>query len=951
MKKLFLVDAYALIFRYYYAFLYSPMRSPDGQNTSAIFGFVKFLSDIIEKQKPDCIGVAFDLSGGTFRNELYPLYKANRDETPEDIVTSAKVIKEILAAMRIHVLEMAGWEADDVIGTLSKRAARTGNYEVYVVSPDKDLAQLVDDSISIYKPGKSGKEDEILGRKEICQHYGISDPSQIIDILAIWGDAADNIPGVAGIGEKGASKLLAEWGTLENIISNVDKLNPRQAEKIKASIDQLRLARKLTEIALDVPIDVQCEDLNLKEPDYQALTAIYQKLGFRSLIASMSKHNFAPAVQGASEITPEANANLGEKYVIHSLFDDIEPETILPQPIERPKPSIIVEPEPLLSESRQYTTIKDVNHSYSTIDDEDGIQTLLSLIKEKGIFAFDTETTSIEPMRAELVGMSIAVEPHTAFWIRKRELIEMFRDVFSSEAIAKIGHNVKYDMIVMKNTLGIETRGQLWDTMLMHYILFPESRHSMDYISATLLSYEPIPIENLIGKGASVITMDKVDNSLIEQYAAEDADVTIQMFEYLREKVEESGKMNLYHDIEEPLIAVLVEMESNGVRIDDARLESTRISLSDRVQNLEAGIRELSTVPDLNINSPKQLGHVLYEVLNIDPKPKMTKLKSFKTDEETLLKLKDNHPIVEQILEYRGLKKLLSTYVEALPKLVNPKTNKIHTSFNQAVTATGRLSSSNPNLQNIPVRDEEGREIRKAFVASEPGWKIMSADYSQVELRIMAHLSKDRHLLEAFNNGEDIHAATAAKIFRKPVSEVTKQERSRAKVANFGIIYGISSFGLSERLQMPMKDAKKFIDDYYLSFPEVARYIDKAIADAKINGYVTTIFSRHRELPEIKSKNAMARKFAERNAVNAPIQGSAADIMKIAMARVYKEIQHRGLRSRMLLQIHDELVLEVPENELEIMKEVLTVGMSQAAILSVPLDVEVGIGDSWLDAH
>lgn len=937
MKKMFLVDAYALIFKYYYAFLYSPMRSPDGQNTSAIFGFVKFLGDIISKQKPDCLAVAFDLSGGTFRNELYPQYKANREETPEDIVYSAKVIKEILSAMHIHILEKQGWEADDILGTISKRAAATGEYEVYIVSPDKDLSQLVDDRISIYRPGKSGKPDEILGRREICEQYGISDPRQIIDILAIWGDAADNIPGVNGIGEKGAAKLLSEWGDLENIIANVDKLKPKQAENIKASVDQLRLARKLTEIALNVPIEIQCSDMALKEPDNDSLSAIYKRLGFRSMM---------PTVQSAAP-----DQQLEKKYVQKSLFDDDIPLDD-PVPVQKPKTIVVApEPEPVPDESAVYSRIGDIAHTYSHLTDENGVNNLIVRIREKGRFAFDTETTSVEPMRAKFVGMSVCVQAHEAYWIDDPQLVRLFTGLFSSKEVEKIGHNVKYDILVLKNTLGIDVAGRLWDTMIMHYILYPESRHNMDYLSASILGYEPVHIEEVIGKGASQMTMDMADPQKVLDYAAEDADVTFRLFEELYRKVTDTGKMSLYTDIEEPLIRVLAEMEFNGVSLDVEKLGEISSSLSGRVSQFEREILEIAGEPGLNINSAKQLGIVLYEKLKIDPNPKMTKQKSYKTDEETLQKLKTGNPIVSKILDYRGLKKLLSTYVDALPKLINPATGRIHTSFNQAVTATGRLSSSNPNLQNIPVRDDDGREIRKAFIAGEKGWRIVSADYSQVELRIMAHMSQDKHMLSAFKSGEDIHAATAAKIFHKQIEDVTKEERGRAKAANFGIIYGISSFGLSERMGMSVREAKQFIDDYYLSFPEVRRFIDNSVAEAKVRGYVTTIFGRHRELPEIKSANAAVRKFAERNAVNAPIQGSAADIMKIAMTRVSTALHEKNLRARILLQIHDELVLEVPQDEVEAVRSLLVEGMSNAASLSVPLDVEVGVGDNWLDAH
>lgn len=928
MEKLFLIDAYALIFRFYYAFLQRPMRNSDGQNISAVFGFVKFLGELIDRERPDHLGVAFDPRGGNFRHQLYPAYKANRAATPEDIINSVPIIKEILEAMRIPILEVAGYEADDVIGTLSTKAAATGSYQVFMVTPDKDYGQLIRPNVSMYKPAKTGVE--IVGFDDLCGTYGIANPMQIIDILALWGDASDNIPGVAGIGEKGASRLIAQWGSIDNILANLDRLTPKQAQAISDGREQLLLSRTLATIALDVPIEFEPERLVIEKPDVAALRRIYHHHGFNMFLRELDSLDFH-----------EAKAPL-------DLFSSLESA-----PAVRATPYSEQQPKVNTSTEENYLTVTDVAHTYYTVDTDTEIDNLVMMLEQSREFCFDTETTSVDAMNCSIVGLSFAIEHHTAYWVPLTghdagARLERFSAVFSDERITKVGQNLKYDMLVLRS-YGIEVRGRLLDTMIIHYLLDAESRHGMDFLSRKYLNYNPIPIEDLIGKGTKQLTMDRVAGHLVAQYAAEDADVTLQLRNRLWTELEqEPGLVELYNTIEEPLVRTLVDIEWKGVMIDPEKLGESAEALNAQLAALEQQIRELADIPTLNINSPKQLGEVLYEQLKITDKPRLTKTKQYRTDEETLQAMTDSHPVIGMILEYRGVKKLLSTYIEALPGLINPRTERIHTSFNQAVTSTGRLSSTNPNLQNIPIRDAAGREIRKAFVAA-PGAVLISADYSQVELRVMAHLSGDRNLQQAFLEGEDVHTSTAAKIYGVALSDVTREQRRRAKTANFGIIYGISVYGLSQRLQISRTEASELINGYFELYPGVKTYMEQIKLKAREQGYIETIFSRRRYLADINSSNGMTRSYAERNAINAPIQGSAADIMKIAMNRVHEALAQ--YEARIVLQVHDELVVETPLHEAEQIKELLINTMSSAAHLSVPLLVEAGIGDNWLDAH
>ena len=901
MKKLFLVDAYALIFKYYYAFLGRPMRNRAGMNTSVVFGFVKFLRDIQKRERPDLLGVAFDPKGGSFRREVFPEYKANRAETPEDILLSVPYVKRVLEAMCIPILEVEGYEADDVIGTLSQKGVEAG-YEVFMVTPDKDYGQLVRDNCKIYKQKGADGSIEIVDRDSIREKYGIDDPVLVRDILALWGDASDNIPGVPGIGEKSACKLVQEWGTVENILDNVSKIKGKQGEKIAAWGDKLRLAKHLTTICLDVPIPFRPEDLTVCDPHIDELKAVFAELDFKAFMNDLT--NLAP------------------------------PETL---------------PEGPRQEAQ--TTL----HDYRLVEDAAQLREVVDEVGKYEEFCFDTETTGFDIFNDRIVGMSLAVKPFEAWYIpfkeeNTAEYAEIVRPLFENDRIAKIGQNIKFDLMVLRQ-LGLEIRGRKYDTMILHYLLDPESRHNMNALAEKYLNYKPIEIETLIGKGSKQLTMDLVNVERVKEYAAEDADVTLRLKHALYPQIEELGLQHLYFEIEEPMIAVLADIEMAGVRIDSEALAVYSVELSRRLAELEAAIREEAGESQLNINSARQLGEVLFGKMRIAEKPKMTKTKQFCTDEDYLQSFAHKHRIVDLILEYRGVKKLLSTYVEALPQLVNRRTGRIHTSFNQAVTATGRLSSTNPNLQNIPVREEMGRRIRRAFIPSDEEHLLLSADYSQVELRLMAHLSGDESLIAAFAHGEDIHAATAAKLFNKTLGEVTSEERRRAKTANFGIIYGISAFGLSQRLEIPRKEAKEIIDGYFASYPKVQEYMDNVVAKAKEEGFVSTIFGRRRYLNDIASHNAIARGLAERNAVNAPIQGSAADIMKIAMINVHRRFAAEGIRSKVILQVHDELVVDMLRSEQERVVAIVTEAMESAAALKVRLVVDYGVGGNWLEAH
>ncbi|MBR5771399.1 MAG: DNA polymerase I [Alistipes sp.] len=954
-RRLFLIDAYALIYKYYYAFMGRPMRSRDGMNTSVVFGFTKFLRDLLKREKPDLIGVAFDPPGGSFRREMFPEYKANRPPTPEDIKLSVPYVKRLLEAMCIPILEVQGFEADDVIGTLAKRGAEAG-YDVFMVTPDKDYGQLVDDKCVIYNQ----KGDDIIhtDRAAIEAKYGFSDPVLVRDVLALWGDASDNIPGVPGIGEKGAAKLVREWGTAENILANADKIGGKTGKNIAEWGDKLLLAKELTTIRLDAPIEFDEAALTICCPNYTELKALYVELNFTSFLRDLE--NVAPAepVTAAPKQEPQTQlqevarakaeakrrAALEGQGDLFAMFDAPAAAPVEP----------VAEAE-TVAEVEGFATLATTKHDYRIVNNASELQELVAYLTTFSEFCFDTETTGVDPNTCRIVGMSFAAEPFKAWYLpfgdaNRAEYVKILRPLFENEAIAKIGQNIKFDLMVLAK-LGIAVRGKKLDTMLMHYLLDSESRHNMDFLAERYLNYSPISIETLIGKGAKQLTMDMVGVERVAEYAAEDADVTLRLKHVLYPEVEKMAMLDLYHNIEAPMIDVLAAMEMAGVTVDCEALARYAVELREMLQRLESEVREMAGEPALNINSSRQLGEVLFAKLRITDKPKMTKTKQFSTEEEYLQGFAHDFPIVSKILEYRGVKKLLSTYVEALPELVNRETGKIHTSYNQAVTATGRLSSTNPNLQNIPVRDALGKPIRAAFVASDAEHTLVAADYSQIELRLMAHLSGDEALIEAFKQGEDIHAATAARLYGKGVAEVTSDERRSAKTANFGIIYGISAFGLAQRLDISNRDAKELITNYFETYPGVKRYMDDAVAKATTEGYVETMFGRRRTLHDITSSNRTVRGLAERNAINAPIQGSAADIMKLAMVEIYRRFEAEGIRSKMIMQVHDEVVVDTLNEELESVKRIVKAAMESVASLRVPLIAEVSSAENWLDAH
>ena len=966
MEKLFLVDAYAQIFRAYYAFAGRPMRNREGLNTSPIFGFTKFLRDIIINERPHYLGVAFDPKGGNFRNQLFPDYKANRSETPEDIIAAVPYIKEILKAMRIPILEVAGYEADDVIGTLSHKAAAAG-YDVYMVTPDKDFGQLVGPTVRIYKQRKGGEGVEIVGPAEIKEHYGFDDPRKVIDILALWGDASDNIPGVKGVGEKGAIKLVNEFGTVEEILADTTRLKGKQRENVEAGAEQLRLSKVLATISLDAPIEFVPSELAMCAPDCEALREIYRRLDFNMFLREMELSAHSPF---NGMVCPEASAVGRVEPAKEEPQQPSQPVAtdLFGNPIEAPKqpaPASATPSEPslggdfdLFSQATPlYQTIDTVEHSYTLVDTPELLSQVVEKLSAAPLLSFDTETSGLDYHTDHVVGIGLAATPHEAFYVpmgpdNRTEVLATLRPLLENEAIEKVGQNVKFDLLMLRRE-GVEVGGKLWDTMIMHYLIDPESRHGMNHLAQTLLGYQPIEIETLIGRGAKQLTMDRVAVADVAPYCSEDADITLQLYHTLLPKLSEVGALELYNSIEEPLIRTLADMEWEGVKVDVAQLADYGCELGVQLATLESDIRSLAGMPDLNVNSSRQLGVALFEVLKIDSKPKRTKTKQYSTEEEYLQFLSDRHPIVPKILEYRGTKKLLSTYVEALPALVNPATGRIHTSYNQAVAATGRLSSANPNLQNIPVRDDQGRRIREAFVASDSDHILLAADYSQVELRLMAHMSGDKAMIEAFRSGEDIHRDTASRLFHVATAEVTPDQRRKAKTANFGIIYGISAFGLRQRMgnEMSIGEAKAIIDGYFASYPAVKEYIDRTIAEAKNNGFVQTIFGRKRYLPDINSANANVRSLAERNAINAPLQGSAADIIKIAMAEVARRLKAEGLHSKMILQVHDELIVDTLVSEKAKVEKILREAMEGAAQLAIPLVVDVGEGANWLEAH
>lgn len=925
-KKLFLLDAFALIYRAYFAFAKNPRINSKGQNTSAAFGFTNALIDIINKEKPTHIAVVFDGPGGaTNRQADFEAYKAHRQEMPEDIRAMIEPIKQIVQAFCIPVLVKEGFEADDIIGTLAKIAEKEG-FITYMMTPDKDFGQLVSDNIFIYKPGRGGDAPAILGTKEVCEKFEVDDPLKVIDILGLWGDASDNIPGIPGIGEKTAKKLIAEFGSLENLLENTDKLKGKQKENVENYADQGRLSKMLATIILDVDVPFDPEDLTMCEPDKERIKEIFTELEFRNL----SKRVLGEEII----VTHTSSEGQLDLFSTQSLVENIEPEST--------------------SELKTIATEKPSYHFVSLPEERRELIELLMQAKE---VAFDSETTNIESIDAEAVGLSFCFTPREAFYVAipkdREEAIKVmneFKPFFENEAIMKVGQNLKYDLQILDN-YGIGVKGTLFDTMIAHYLIQPESKHGIDFLAEFYLQYKMVPIEDLIGKkGKNQLNMRDLDPKSISDYACEDADITFQLKQLFAPQVEKEHLRDLFYTIEMPLVPILRKMEKEGVAIDIPALREFSLQLEKEAAELEQKIKELAGI-DFNLDSPKQLGEVLFEHMKISSKAKKTKTGQYQTSEDVLENYKNDHPIVNLILEYRQNKKLKNTYVDPLPTLCHPEDNRVHTHFMQTVTATGRLSSNSPNLQNIPIRTEKGRAIRKTFIARDKDHVLMAADYSQIELRIIAALSQDKNMIAAFQNGQDIHTTTASKVFNVSMGEVSRDQRSAAKAVNFGIIYGQSAFGLAQNLSITRTEAKKIIDSYFEQYSTIKDYMDKAILEAREKGYVETIMKRRRYLPDINSANAVVRGFAERNAINAPIQGSAADIIKLAMIAVDKAMQKQKVKSKMILQVHDELVFDVHKEEQELMKELVTEAMRTAVQLEVPMEVEAKTADNWLDAH
>lgn len=923
MDKLFLLDAYALIYRAYYALIKNPRINSKGFNTSAVLGFVNTLEDVLKKENPTHIGIAFDPAGPTFRHEAFEQYKAQREETPEVIRLSVPIIKDIIRAYNIPILEVPGYEADDVIGTLATEAGKRG-IRTYMMTPDKDYGQLVGEYVFMYRPKYGDKEFDVMGVEEVKAKFNIQSPTQVIDMLGLMGDASDNIPGCPGVGEKTAQKLIAQFGSIENLLANTDQLKGSIKTKVETNREQIEFSKFLATIKTDVPIALDMDALKRETPNEEALRKIFEEMEFRTLMERVFKNE--------KKTTPTPAAPQADLF---GFFADENTDEI---------------------KNSNLTRLEDLSYDYQLIDTEEKRQELLQKILTKEIFSLDTETTGTDPITAELVGMSFAYAENQAFYVpvpaereEAQKIVNLFKPVFENPKTLKVGQNIKYDMLVLSN-YGVEIGGPMFDTMIAHYVLQPELRHGMDYLAEIYLKYETIKIEELIGaKGKNQKNMRDLPPSDVYKYACEDADVTLKLKHVLEKELETSNAKPLFEEIEMPLVPVLAYMERNGVRIDTDALKETSKHFTARMNQIEAEVHQLAGM-EFNIASPKQVGEVLFDRLKIVDKAKKTKTGQYVTSEEVLESLRGKHEIVGKILEHRGLKKLLGTYIDALPQLINPHTGRIHTSFNQTVTATGRLSSSNPNLQNIPIRNEDGKEIRKAFIPDD-GCEFFSADYSQIELRIMAHLSGDPHMIEAFQKGQDIHAATAAKIYKIDLSQVTREQRSKAKTANFGIIYGISVFGLAERLNVDRKEAKELIDGYFQNYPHVKEYMDESIRSAREKGYIETIFKRRRYLPDINSHNAVVRGYAERNAINAPIQGSAADIIKVAMAHIHQRLLSNNLKAKMILQVHDELNFSVPKAEKELVQQIVIEEMENAIHLHVPLRADHGWGSNWLEAH
>ncbi|NOY37008.1 MAG: DNA polymerase I [Chlorobi bacterium] len=921
-RKLILIDAYALIFRSYYAFIRNPRITSKGQNTSAVFGFTLTLDDLIRKFSPGHIAIVFDPPRPTFRHKIYPKYKANREQTPEDIKSAVPYIKQLAEAYGIPILEIPGYEADDVIGTLSKKAAASG-YRSFMVTSDKDYLQLLSPDVYMLKPPRGGGNYEIIGMDDLPEVFHVENPGQVIDILALWGDSSDNIPGAPGVGQKTAIKLIEEFGSLENLLANTDKLKGKLKENIENNKKQILLSKDLATIRTDVKLGFDLETMKYRGPDKIMLTGLFRKLEFNTLAKRLIGH----------ETNKQENLQQG------SLFSGQEQKSESNQQEEKKE------------------TIQSVKHLYRQLNTKEEMRILIGQLSEAKAFCFDSETTSLDVMSAELVGISFAFKDHEAWWVPVPEnraealrILEEFRPVFEDENVMKIGQNLKFDLHILRN-YDLPVKGKLFDTMLAHYLLYPDQRHNLNFMAESLLNYTPVHIEEIIGdKKQQQLSMRDANKEELKEYAAEDADITWQLWELLSRELKKQEMMTLAEKIEMPLVEVLLEMERTGFRVDRKILDNYAGQLRDDLVSLEKEIHEMAGEA-FNVSSPKQLGVILYERLKITDNIRKTKTKQYSTSEETLMQLSDKHPIVGKVLEYRSVRKLLTSYIEPLPFLINPETGRIHTEFNQAIAVTGRLSSANPNLQNIPVREERGREIRKAFVASDSQHIILSADYSQIELRLMAHFSGDEEMMLAFRKNRDIHIATAAKIYEVPEEEVSREMRNHAKTANFGIIYGISAFGLAQRLQLSRTKAKEIIDGYFRSFPGVKKYMDESIARAREKGYAETIFGRRRYLRDIHSSNSVVRSMAERNAINAPIQGSAADIIKLAMINIHRKLKNTGYRSKMILQVHDELLFDVYKPEKDLLIDLVREEMEHVVKLKVPLVVDYGTGDNWLEAH
>ena len=946
-KKLFLLDAYALIYRAFFAMSKNPRMNSKGINTSAVMGFLNSLYEILQKEKPTHIGVAFDVAGTAQRQAEYSEYKANREKMPDDLRDSIPYIIRLIEAFNIPVYGVEGYEADDVIGTLAKKAEQQG-FLTYMMTPDKDFGQLVTDKILLYKPAKFGEPAQVWGPKEVCERYGIQEPTQLIDILGLWGDAADNIPGIPGIGEKTAAILVGKYGSVENLIAHADELKGKQKENVINFAEQGLMSKALATINLEVPVDFDEEELKAKDPDVPALMALFEELEFRTFAKRFledykGKHGFDSPLPPSERGNQPTGTSGGSQHP--DLFSSNETLDLFNQGNNSG-----------LLEFSDKDSAKTVAHDYKLVETEADIKALVDLLSKQKQFVFDTETTNIDVYSAELVGLSFAIKAHEAWYLSMpadqqecQKKLELLRPLFENESILKIGQNLKYD-ISMLAQYGISVKGKLFDTMLAHYLLEPEQRHNMDYLAEVYLNYLTIPIEDLIGKGRQQKTMREVPVELVKEYAAEDADITLQLYEKLLPLLKENGVEKLFYEIEMPLVPVLSRMEANGVRIDTENLQQISEAFGIEIHKIEEEIYKAAGMP-FNIASPKQLGEILFERLHIDEKAKKTKTGQYATGEDVLQKLSHKHPIIQMILDYRSFTKLKSTYLDALPALVNPKDGLIHTSYNQAVTATGRLSSNNPNLQNIPVRTEKGREIRRAFVPRSSEYTLLAADYSQIELRIIAHLSQDPAMVNDFNLGHDIHAATAAKVFHVPMDQVTKEQRSRAKAVNFGIIYGMSAFGLAERMELSRSEAADIIKKYFEEYAGIKKYMNRSIALARERGYAETILGRRRYLRDINGANSVVRGFAERNAINAPIQGSSADMIKIAMIGIHQELERLKMQSKMILQVHDELVFDAHLDELDTLKAIVNDKMANALPLSVPVIVEMNTGANWLEAH